>query len=77
MALTNYLLQSAICSYIFYDYGLGLKGQISLTGTFIMAICIYSVQLISSKVWLTHFRFGPLEWVWRCVTYWKVQAIRR
>ncbi|KZZ84700.1 DUF418 domain-containing protein [Bacillus sp. SJS] len=76
MALTNYILQSVLCSFIFNDYGFGLKGQVSLSGTILMAFGIYIVLMIGSRFWLKTFKFGPLEWVWRCITYKKIQSIR-
>ena len=71
MSLSNYLFQSILCSFTFYSYGLGLFGQVSYTQSTILAIAIYVIQLILSKLWLKHFRIGPLEWAWRGLTYGK------
>lgn len=69
MSLTTYITQSIIATTIFYSYGLGLYGQVSLlTGT-LMALGIFAVQLIFSEIWLTKFSQGPLEMLWRKVTY--------
>jgi len=69
MAFTNYILQSVIGTLIFFGYGLGLFGLLSRT--FLVAICltVWAVQMGLSVWWLNRFRFGPLEWVWRSLTY--------
>jgi len=72
MALTNYLLQSLICTTIFYSYGLGLYGQVGPLGDLFLAIFIYSLQIPLSAWWLTRQRYGPMEWVWRRLTYGRV-----
>ena len=69
MSLTTYITQSVIATTIFYSYGLGLYGQVSiLTGTF-LALGIFAVQLIFAEVWLSKFSQGPLEMLWRKLTY--------
>ncbi len=71
MSLTNYLLQSIIGTFLFYSYGLGLYGEVTLTtGTF-AAIGIYVIQIIFSEIWLSKFTFGPIEKVWRAASYGK------
>lgn len=69
MALSQYLLQSLICTTIFYSYGLGLFGLLGPAAGFGLAIGIYAAQLLFSRWWLSRFRFGPLEWLWRTLTY--------
>ena len=69
MALTNYLLQSLICTTIFYSYGLGLYGRVGPILDLVLAIVIYSLQVPFSKWWLSSHRYGPMEWVWRRLTY--------
>lgn len=76
MALTNYITQSLILIVIFYNFGCNLFGQLSLVATFGLAIIILIVQIVVSNIWLIYFRFGPLEWVWRCLTYRKRLSIR-
>ncbi|RLQ92994.1 DUF418 domain-containing protein [Planomicrobium sp. Y74] len=69
MSLTTYITQSIIATTIFYSYGLGLYGQVSLlTGT-LLALGIFAVQLIFAEIWLTKFSQGPLEMIWRKITY--------
>jgi uncharacterized protein len=73
MALTNYLTHSLICTTLFYGYGFGLYGTISRTGLAAIVLAIWTSQLVISPIWLRHFRFGPAEWLWRSLTYWRLQ----
>lgn len=75
-ALSNYLLQSIICTTIFYSYGLRLFGKVGPAAGLILALAIYLIQLPLSVWWLGHFRLGPMEWVWRSLTYAKRQTMR-
>jgi len=68
-ALSNYLFQSLIGTTIFYSYGLGLFGRVGPAWGLALTIAIYSIQVPLSVCWLRHFRFGPMEWVWRSLTY--------
>ncbi|MCM2317160.1 MAG: DUF418 domain-containing protein [Thermoanaerobaculia bacterium] len=76
MALSNYLLQSVICTLIFYSYGLGLFGTIGPALMLIPTVAIYAVQPVWSTWWLRRFRFGPCEWIWRTLTYGHLQPMR-
>jgi uncharacterized membrane protein YeiB len=76
MALTNYLTQSLICSWYFYGYGLGHWGMPRAWQVVFVAVVIV-LQLIVSHWWLSQFRFGPMEWLWRAITYWQVPPMRR
>ncbi|MEO5985257.1 MAG: DUF418 domain-containing protein [Ferruginibacter sp.] len=69
MALTNYLMQSVICSLIFMNYGFGFYAQIAPLHLVLIGLSIYIFQVIFSYVWLLYFQFGPAEWLWRCLTY--------
>jgi len=69
MALTNYLLQTIICVALFNGYGLGFYGKIGYFKGAMLTIAIYAMQLIFSKVWLSYFTYGPMELVWRRLTY--------
>jgi len=75
MALTNYILQSVIGTFIFFGWGLGYLGQIRTVYLFAMAILIIVIQTILSKYWLKSFKYGPLEWLWRSGTYLKWQPM--
>ena len=76
-ALTNYVVQTLIGTFILYNWGLGLLGEVSNTQTLGMAIVIIGVQVMLSRLWLKHLRFGPLEWLWRSGTYLEWQPLRR
>ncbi len=77
MALTNYVSQSIICTLIFNGYGLGLWGELRRIQTLGVVVAIWVFQLIVSPIWLRRFQFGPFEWLWRSLTYWKRQEMRR
>ncbi|MBT8396072.1 MAG: DUF418 domain-containing protein [Gemmatimonadetes bacterium] len=77
MALTNYLTQTLICTTLFYGHGFGLYGHVERTGQFLIVLAVWGVQLLWSPWWLARFRFGPFEWLWRSLTYWRLQPLRR
>jgi uncharacterized protein len=76
MALTNYLSQSLVLTFLSYGWGIGLA--LKLDGFQVLGICalLYISQVILSGLWLSRFRYGPLEWLWRCITYWRIPSIR-
>lgn len=76
MALTNYLLQTLICTTLFYGYGFGLFAAINRTGLIGVVLAIWIFQLVASPWWLARYRFGPAEWLWRSLTYWRRQPMR-
>jgi len=69
MALTNYLLQSVICTTIFYGHGFGLFGYVDRAGQLAIVIGIWTFQLIASTVWLRYFAVGPVEWLTRWLVF--------
>jgi len=75
MAFTNYILQSAIFSFLFFGWGLGLYGLRPLH-TLLIGVCTYVLQVIGSACWLRYFRFGPIEWLWRSMMYGISQPMR-
>ncbi|MBQ4820183.1 DUF418 domain-containing protein [Aquimarina sp. MMG016] len=77
MALTNYILQSIIGTFILFGWGLGYLGKIRVSYLVIIAIVLISLQTIGSRVWLHYFRYGPLEWIWRCTTIGKIQPLKK
>ncbi len=77
MAFSNYILDTVICTSIFYGFGLGLFGKVSRVQQIEIVFAIWIVQLTISTIWLKYFQFGPLEWLWRSLTYWKRQGFRR
>ncbi len=76
MALSNYLLQSVICTTIFYSYGLGLYGKVGPALGLALTVLIFALQIPLSMWWIRRFRFGPAEWLWRTLTYGKLQPMR-
>ena len=77
MALTNYLMQSLICATVFYGWGFGLFGALTRPQLLGVVIAIWSFQLLMSPIWLKFYRFGPAEWLWRTLSYWRYQPMRR
>ncbi len=69
MPLTNYLSQSLIGTTVFYGYALGWYGKIGHLGAIGVGLAIYGLQLLWSRLWFSRFGFGPLEWLWRKLTY--------
>ncbi len=78
MALTNYLTHSLIYAFLFYGYGigLGLLGKVGSTTCLLLGILVYALQIIFSRWWLCHWAFGPMEWLWRSLTYGKLQRMK-
>lgn len=76
MALTNYLLQSLLCTWVFYGYGLGYFEQLPRAWQLPFALGLFALQVVLSRLWLRWFRFGPMEWLWRSVTYLRVPPMR-
>lgn len=76
MALTNYLMQTVICTLLFYGFGFGLWSQLERYQLYGVVASIWLIELAWSPLWLARFRFGPFEWVWRSLTYWQRQPMR-
>jgi uncharacterized protein len=77
MAFTNYLMDTIVCTFLFYGWGLGYFGKVSRVEQFRIVLAIWALQLIVSPLWLARFQFGPFEWIWRSLTYGKLQPMRR
>jgi uncharacterized protein len=77
MAFTNYILQTLICTTIFYGHGLGLFGYVDRVGQIGVVLAVWAFELVMSPWWLRRFAFGPMEWLWRSLTYWQLQPMRR
>ncbi len=69
MALTNYLVQSIICAIIFMGYGFGWFAKVSMLYLLFIGLAIYVAQVLFSRWWMSRYRFGPMEWLWRRLTY--------
>jgi uncharacterized protein len=76
MALTNYLLETILCTFIFYGHGLGYFGEASRVQQLGVVAGVWIALIVFSNLWLARFRYGPFEWLWRSVTYWKWQPLR-
>ncbi|MCS6949394.1 MAG: DUF418 domain-containing protein [bacterium] len=76
MALTNYLLQSVVCTLLFYHYGLGLYGKVGVAAGLALSCVLFAAQAVFSVWWLRRYRFGPAEWLWRTLTYGQRQPMR-
>lgn len=77
MAFTNYLMQSVICTLFFYGYGLAFYDKLKFHELYYVVAGVWVFQIIFSVIWLHYFRFGPLEWLWRSLTYWKKQPMSK
>lgn len=75
MAFSNYLMQSLFCTFFFFGYGFGYFGKLAYYQLYYVVGAIWVFQLITSPIWLHYFRFGPFEWLWRSLTYWKPQPM--
>lgn len=77
MSLSNYLFQSIICTFIFYGHGLGLYGDLDRSAQGVAVLLLWIFQIAFSTIWLNFFQYGPFEWLWRSLSYGRLQAIRR
>ncbi len=76
MALTHYLLQSLVAALLFHGYGLGLWGQVGRAGQVGLVLVVFALQVLASHWWLARFRFGPMEWLWRWISYGSAPPMR-
>jgi uncharacterized protein len=76
-ALSNYLFHSVVCPTLFCGYGFALYGRLQRYELYYIVAALWIFQMIVSPIWLRHFQFGPAEWVWRSLTYWKKQPMRK
>jgi len=77
MALTHYLGQTLISVPVFYGIGLGQAGEWSIQALLAFACAVYAFQVIFSPIWLRFFLYGPMEWIWRALTYGNAPQLRR
>jgi len=77
MAFTNYLTQSIIGTIIFTGIGFGLFGKLQRYEVYIIVLCIWIAQIVWSHAWLRYFQYGPFEWIWRQLTYWKKLPLKK
>ena len=72
MPLSNYLFQSLVCTTIFYSYGFGFYGKVGPALGLVLTVVIFTIQIFISKYWLSRYQFGPMEWLWKSLTYGKL-----
>jgi uncharacterized protein len=77
MAFSNYLFQSIICGLIFYGIGFGMFGKLQRYELYYVVVSVWIFEIILSHIWMRHFSYGPFEWLWRSLTYWKKQPVKR
>ena len=77
MAFSNYLGTSVMMMLVFHGWALGLYGELTRPQLYLVMLAAWAVMLLWSKPWLERFRYGPLEWLWRCLTYWKLFPLKR
>lgn len=75
MALTNYLMQSVVCTLFFYSYTTGLYGRVGPAWGLVPTFVLFGAQIAMSNWWLARYRFGPMEWLWRGLTYGKFPSM--
>src|ERR1044072_199547 len=76
MALTNYLLESAVSLWLYDGWGLGFVGRLPPSRCVAVTLAVFALQVLFSHLWWSRFRFGPAEWLWRTLTYGGVQPMR-
>ena len=76
LAFTNYILQTVLCTILFYGHGFGLFGSVERYQQLFVVLAVWLIQLWLSPVWLQRFAYGPLEWAWRALTYWYIPKMR-
>ncbi|MBA3939883.1 MAG: hypothetical protein C0520_01595 [Sphingopyxis sp.] len=77
MAFTNYLTTSIVMTTIFYGYGLGLFGSVGRAALYLFCFGMWAAMLLWSKPWLERYQYGPLEWLWRSLSRWQLQPMRK
>lgn len=77
MAFSNYVLQSVIFGLIFFGYGFGQFGRMGAATALVIGVAVYIAQMFLSRLWLRHYCFGPVEWLWRTLMYGAAQPIRK
>lgn len=77
MAFTNYISQSFLCGVFFYGFGFGMFGKLQRYELYYVVCFIWLIQIAWSHLWLRYFYWGPLEWLWRSLTYWKIQPLKK
>ncbi|WP_339862137.1 DUF418 domain-containing protein [Paremcibacter congregatus] len=77
MALSNYLMQTLICIFLFYGFGFGLFNSLGRADLFGVIVAIWAAQLVMSSLWLQYHQYGPMEWLWRCLTFREIKPLKK
>ena len=77
MAFTCYILETLLCTTVFYGHGLGYFGSVGRVGQVGITLAVWALLLVLAPWWLARFRFGPLEWLWRTLTYGRSEPLAR
>lgn len=77
MALSTYLMQSIICGLLFYGHGLGMFGDLDRSAQLVFVLAIWVFNIAFASIWLTYFKYGPFEWLWRSLTYGRAQSMAK
>jgi uncharacterized protein len=77
MAFSCYIFQTVVSTLVFYGHGLGLFGTVDRLQQMLFTAGVWIVILAAAPAWLAHFRYGPLEWLWRSLTYGRAEPMRR
>jgi uncharacterized protein len=77
VAFSNYLGTSIVMTGLFYGWGFGLYARLGRLELLLVVVAAWALMLLWSKPWLERFRYGPLEWAWRSLTYWRIEPLRR
>jgi uncharacterized protein len=76
MAFTNYLVQTLICTTLFYGHGFSLFGLVERRHQILIVFAVWVFQLVVSPLWLKYYRYGPMEWLWRSLAYKRLQPMK-
>jgi uncharacterized protein len=77
MAFSNYIGTSILMMLVFRGWAGGFYGELDRVALLAAVLLGWAAMLAWSRPWLAHFRYGPLEWIWRCLTYWRLFPMRR
>jgi uncharacterized protein len=77
MGLTSYLMQALIGTWLLFSYGLALLGNFGASVWAAISLIVFALQIVFSKWWLGRFQYGPAEWLWRSLTYFKVWPLKK
>jgi uncharacterized protein len=77
MAFSNYMTHSIVCQFVFLSQGLDYGGKVGTFYLTVFGLVLFIFQIIISTIWLRYYNFGPVEWLWRSLTYWKIQPFKR